>query len=470
VDISSGRNQDESFQVAIQAPPGGLSNVAINVTELKGPSNTTIAASNISLYREGYVYINQSSPDPAGSTNHPGAPGWYPDPLIPLQNAQGQPINTPSVIPSATNQPFWIDVYVPANSASGVYTGAVTVAIGTAQIQLPLTLTVWSFLIPETPSLKSTFPVTHFLHNDTVDAQLLQHQVMDMLIDPSLTRTPPGNTAVNITGLPFSSGATNGNCVMSPAPTAAAIALQAQYFPSTLPKYVWVADEIGACTNLYGAIRQWAQHIHQAGALSLITMPPNVALFDDGLGAGRSDVDIWVVLPKDWDNNINAIQQAKAKANSIWSYNALVQDNYSPKWEIDFDPINYRIQPGMISQSLGLTGLLYWRVDNWSTQPWTQVNTEGMFDAHNYPGDGMLVYPGNVVLTPGVVPSMRLKQIRDGIYDFEYIEMLKQKGLGPFALGIAASVGKDWHTWTHDAGQLQQARNALGIALDTVSH
>ena len=55
------------------------------------------------------------------------------------------------------------------------------------------------------------------------------------------------------------------------------------------------------------------------------------------------------------------MQQALAKGDSLWSYNTLVQDPYSPKWEIDFDPINFRIQPGFISQSLGPTGMLYWR-------------------------------------------------------------------------------------------------------------
>ena len=53
---------------------------------------------------------------------------------------------------------------------------------------------------------------------------------------------------------------------------------------------------------------------------------------------------------------------ALAKGDEVWSYNTEVQDPYSPKWEIDFAPINFRIQPGFINQSLHLTGLLYWSV------------------------------------------------------------------------------------------------------------
>jgi len=469
IDLKAGRNDYQSFQVAVQAPSSGLSSVALTVSSLSGPNGSQIAASNILLFREGYVFVDRSSPDPVGSTNHPGGPGWYPDALIPLHDAQGLSINSPSAVPGGTNQPFWVDVYVPSDASRGLYSGVVTVTSGTTQVQLPLTLNVWHFVLPQAPTLQSVFPVTHFLHNDAVDACLLQNKVMDMLIDPALTRTPPGRASVNITGLPFSSGATYGNCAMSPAPAVAAIAAQKSYFPSGLPAYVWTADEIGGCSGLNGAIQSWAQNIHNAGALSLITLAPNVSLFDDGLGAGHSDVDIWVVLPDEWDSSSAAISQAMAKGDRVWSYNALVQDPYSPKWEIDFDLINYRIQPGMISQSLGLTGLLYWRVDNWSALPWSQVNNEGVFDANNYPGEGMLTYPGDAVQYPGIVPSMRLKQIRDGINDYEYIAMLKRSGLSSFAMSIATSVGADWHHWTQNHLRLQQAHDALGTALDSVS-
>jgi hypothetical protein len=61
---------------------------------------------------------------------------------------------------------------------------------------------------------------------------------------------------------------------------------------------------------------------------------------------------------------------------------------------------------------------------------------------------------------------MRLKQIRDGVDDYQYIQLLKQVGLGSFALSVAAGVGQDWHNWTQDHAALQQARDSLGAALD----
>jgi hypothetical protein len=151
----------------------------------------------------------------------------------------------------------------------------------------------------------------------------------------------------------------------------------------------------------------------------------------------------------------------------------MVQDSYSPKWEIDFAPINYRIQPGFISENLNLTGLLYWSIDLWSSDPWTDVNNVGMFhywgSGENYPGEGMLVYPGQQVGITGVAPSMRLKWLRDGVEDYEYVEMLKKLGQGTWALQLASTIGANWTNWTRDPNALESVRKQLGTQLDLAS-
>src|SRR5262249_22982735 len=150
------------------------------------------------------------------------------------------------------------------------------------------------------------------------------------------------------------------------------------------------------------------------------------------------------------------VTQVLAKGDSAWSYNALVQDAYSPKWEIDFLPINYRIQPGFLNQSLGLTGLLYWTVEYWAGNPWTNIDK-----FHGYPGEGILVYPGKRIGIVGVAPSMRLKYLRDGVDDFDYIQLLKSCGQGDAALAAARTVGTDWSHWTTDEATLEAVRRDL---------
>jgi hypothetical protein len=160
------------------------------------------------------------------------------------------------------------------------------------------------------------------------------------------------------------------------------------------------------------------------------------------------------------------VNEVLAKGDKAWSYNTLVQDAYSPKWLIDFSPMDFRIQPGFINQSLGLSGLLYWRVDLWSADPWNKVNAYG---AGNYPGEGALLYPGTQVGVAGVVPSMRLKWLRDGVEDFEYVAILKQMGRSDWALSVARTAGADWNTWTRDPAQLQSARQLLGAEIDRLT-
>ena len=255
---------------------------------------------------------------------------------------------------------------------------------------------------------------------------------------------------------------------MSAAPSTSQLMATAASQKPGLYLYNYTADEIGNCTNLLQTIQQWGYNLHQAGIDNLITMKPIPQLYDDGSGSGRSAVDIWTLLPVMYDAAVSNVQYVLAKGDKAWSYNALVQDAYSPKWEIDFSPVNFRIQPGFISQSLGLSGLLYWRVDYWSSDPWNQVNNAGYFSSDNYPGEGMLVYPGSTVGIQGVAPSMRLKWLRDGVEDYEYVELLKQQGYGVWALQVAADVGPDWANWAHDPTALESARIQLGQQLDSI--
>jgi hypothetical protein len=78
------------------------------------------------------------------------------------------------------------------------------------------------------------------------------------------------------------------------------------------------------------------------------------------------------------------------------------------------------------------------------------------------------VYPGQQVGVKGVVASMRLKWLRDGVEDYEYIQILKNLGKEDVALQIARSVGPDWTHWTRDAGAIESARQQLGQAINQI--
>jgi hypothetical protein len=189
-----------------------------------------------------------------------------------------------------------------------------------------------------------------------------------------------------------------------------------------------------------------------------------------GAGSGRSAVDIWVVLPKLFEVTAPQIKEAIEKGDEVWSYNALAQDSYSPKWLINYAPINPRIQAGFLSQSLQLTGLMYWRIDRWSEDPWNDVNNVGDFSSANFPGEGLLVYPGADIGLRGVAPSIRLKQLRDGVEDFEYVEILKRLGKKDLAFDAARGIAPNWRNWSHEPAALEATRRRLGQQIHELSH
>jgi hypothetical protein len=469
VTLSAAKGGTESFQIVVHGN-SALSNVNVTISDLSGPA--IIPKSSFTLYREKYVYVSSASPDWGGS-NRPLGAGWYTDPLIPFTDpVTGAPLSgtytaVPFSVSSAQNQPIWVDLKVPPTAAAGQYNGTYTVTSSQGNVTGSITLTVWNFSLPNTPSLKSAF--LYWATSDLASQEeLIKHKLF-----PTATSGPNQSMLMNTYGLGATnaglwSGADVSNCSMWPAPSVAEFQAAAAAQAPGLYLYDYSADEIDSCPGLYSTLQQWASNMHQAGINNLVTMTPNPSLFSDGSGSGRSAVDIWVMLPVMYDGGGAYISQALQKGDKLWSYNTLVQDAYSPKWEIDFDPANFRIQPGFFSQSLGLTGLLYWRADRFTNDPWNDPNTTGVFSSGNYPGEGMLVYPGAPVGTSGVVPSMRLKWLRDGVEDYEYAQVLKNVGNPSLALQISQSVGPDWHNWSRDPNAIASARLQIGQAINQI--
>jgi hypothetical protein len=471
VGLYAARGEYESFQIIVNGASTGLNNVNVTISDMQGPSGQVIPRNNFTLYREKYVYVNASSPNWGGS-NKPLGPGWYPDALIPFTDPStgkalsGAPLTAaPFSVEARTNQPVWVDLFLPRAAAPGQYSGTYTVTSNQGDVHGSIALTVWNFTLPTTPYLQSSFL---FSQAGTLAAQqeLLRHKLSPLSTSPASQPLLMKEHGLSATHTGPYSGAYAGHCVMSAAPPVSHFKSLASAQQPGLSLYNYSADEIGHCKNLYPTIQQWAHNMHQAGIKNMVSMSPTPALYSDGSGTGRSAVDIWVLLPLMYNNAKSEVDYVLKKGDSVWSYNTLVQDAYSPKWLIDFDPINFRVQPGFINQSLNLTGLLYWRIDRFTSDPWNNVNNAGTYSSNNYAGEGMLVYPGQQVGVQGVVASMRLKWLRDGVEDYDYIQILKNLGKSELAMKVARSVGPDWTNWTRDPGVLESARQQLGQAIE----
>lgn len=467
------RGEYESFQIIAKGGSNGLSNVNVTVSDLQGPDGASIPHTAFTLYREKYMQVTSSSPNWKGS-NQPMAPGWYPDALIPFTDPDtGKPLSgaqltaVPFDLKPGLNQPIWVDLLVPRAAKAGKYFGTYTVSSNQGNSTGQIALTVWNFTLPAAPALKSSF-LFFQAGSLAADREMLRNKLSPLSTSPADQAALMKENGLSATHIGPFSGADVGHCSMSPAPSEAQYKSLASAQQPGLMLYSYSADEIGSCKNLYPTIKQWAQNMHKAGIKNLISMSPTPALYDDGSGTGRSAVDIWVLLPLMYNNSASHVKEVLKKGDAVWSYNTLVQDAYSPKWLIDFDPVNFRIQPGFISESLNLSGLLYWRVDKWPSDPWNNVNNAGTYSSANYPGEGMLVYPGKQVGVKGVVASMRMKWLRDGVEDYDYVQILKELGKGDEALAIARSVGPDWTNWTRDANAIESARKKLGEMIDSL--
>jgi hypothetical protein len=64
----------------------------------------------------------------------------------------------PFTLRCGRNQPLWVEIFVPAAALPGIYRGSARISLaGTVRFSVPITLTVWRFVLPSTSTLKSSF-------------------------------------------------------------------------------------------------------------------------------------------------------------------------------------------------------------------------------------------------------------------------------------------------------------------------
>lgn len=493
--IYAGKNEYESFQIVIYGGDKGIRNVLLSASPLKSKTGATISEKNISLYREHYVEIKSPSP------KSPLKPDWYPDALIPLINPYtGEPLKggrfagMPFNVEPEKNQPIWVDVYVPVDAQSGEYLGSISIKGDNFSSEINYKLVVYNFVLPERPLMRSNFggfgsrmAQGHKIEVNTELFRLLEYRYSEALAKHLLSPlipsyllpgiNPDGSIKVDtnsliklkkwidefhITGFPLrliGSDTTGKDSERSRR------YLQQMYeFLKTngweKMAYIYVFDEPND-ESAYEQVRQRAKFIHetQPGIKVLCTEQPTTQKPEWGTLVGS--VDIWVPLFPLFEEK-SATERILA-GEEVWSYTALCQGakgRDTPFWQIDFPLLNYRIF-GWISFRYGLNGILYWTTVYWEKagDVWTNPQTY-----RNYNGEGSLFYPGLDVGLDGPVASMRLKQIREGIEDFEYLKLLSLKNPDR-ARQLVLQIARSWTDWEKDAEKLYSIRMEIGKAL-----
>lgn len=218
--------------------------------------------------------------------------------------------------------------------------------------------------------------------------------------------------------------------------------------------YLYGFDEIGA--NEFAAVKDIFGEIKKRyPRISLMT-----TAYDHTFGrdSGLDEVvDVWVPLTPKFEESANAREQARARGRHVWWYICCAPKAPYANWFIESPAAEHRLVMGLMPYRFQSEGFLYYCLAMWRTyvkddsvaDGWKQGYREQPmgggpltdwpgYSWRDFNGDGNVMYPG----ANGPIPSIRLKNIRDGLEDYHYLKMLEDAVKEVKAGRAATSV--DW--------------------------
>ena len=511
--IKAAKNELEAFQIVLRA--GGTDVAAVSAklsASLAGPGGAKIPDANVTLYIERYYNVGTPS-------NDEGAAGLWPDPLVPdVDTYVGEKRNAfPVTVPANETRVVWVDVLVPIDQAPGDYVGAIAIDVGGAmQASVAVKLHVGNFALPSTATLTSAYgmdfggaPKAHcggaYPFCATEDAaNAIRELYLRAALDHRITISnadfqPPfgGSLApfekyvlplVNGTGPTRLVGAKlttvvldGGNSSLGQWITYA----KSKGFFDRL--FYYPVDEPGSNASTWSTFSTDSAALHTADSAAQICL--TTSLQDAQMFSAQDKIDIFVpVLDQMYGrpgSGYDGDQRAKydtwmaAKANrKIWMYQSCDQHGCggcgtpSPGAEYTGWPQRVIDSSGVQDRAFGwvawqekVTGELYFATDYQLATAWN----DGGQCAFSGSGDGTIFYPGKPSIVGGTkdipIESIRMKLIREGMEDYEYLAMVAKTNAA-LATSAAAGLFPKAYECAKTPAQLEAARDQLFAALD----
>ncbi|HEY8209133.1 MAG TPA: DUF4091 domain-containing protein [Myxococcaceae bacterium] len=434
VELLAARGECEGFQVLVRPPAEA---VEVSAAPLRGPTGRL----EVSLFREAFVPVRTPS-------NAQGAPGLWPDPLVPVE------VDRPADRSSSAERPlvFYGEVCVPGGAAPGRYRGSVALeARGKPSAAVPVAVEVQPFAIPATSSLPNSFGLSlysvargHHLPPERARPllwayarELLRHR----LTPHGLTMDGGGGEELRpfLDGSALPSGA-RFTSIDARGPLEAWVRRFATR-PSAVQPFFYAKDEPRP-EDVALVLRQ-AREARAAGVPVLVTSP-----WDEQLGPAADILapNLNCFFPRPGPQTCRAVMRvAKLRQQLrpgalVWWYQSCSShgcgEGAPPKPEIEraySGWASYMIDhPATLNRAMGplaflegVDGELYFdTVHAFGTRP------DPWNDAYEFGGngDGTLLYPGRADRLNGAaerpIASLRLKHIRDGLEDYEMLRLL----------------------------------------------
>ena len=516
VKLGAARNEWVSFQILLRSETP-VNEVSLEADDLRGPRGAVLARTSSRLYREHQLHLETGT-----YRNDNFKPDWYPDPLIPFVHpvtgkklVGGQIVAVPFDLPANETHAFWIDIYVPTNAVPGKYLGTYRLNAKGASCNIPVSLTVWNFALPPTPTFVTEFGFPNLREyyrrlskngkgSEPSDWAAVDSQCAQLLSEHHINVPPPAEMLVPAPQadgsflIPSSQvSALRGfidryhlNAAQIPHPSSvvkdpeserdklhawlAAFDRVARELDRTnVVFYTYLRDEPNTLED-YQYVQKWGRAIREAKSVVkvLVVEQPWTAPGEGGADSAWGDlygaVDIWCPLFSLHRQESAAKRQALGE--TIWTYTALCQGPPTPWWHIDFPLLNYRV-PAWMAWRDGMKGLLYWggmSYWNQTEDPWTQApyytgNGQPQQGAKGiiFQGEGSLVYPAFAAGYDGIAPTIRLKALRDAIEDYEYLHLVQSLGRSKDAQQVVRSLTPSFFEWNKDPAAYERARVKL---------
>jgi len=418
--LKAGRGEWESFQVVIRSDVGRL--ISFEVYDLEGLRGK-IVGSTVSVFRE--VYVDT----PAGRRA---------DPLVP---AAGH-----ADAAAGENTVLWFDVFVPPGTYAGKYVGRLKFKWSGGELELPLELTVWDVELPRPRrcGLLADVSLADFPSEKYLNV-LAEHGVAagDVADSCAPGAGPPYDWSacdrrldyyLDAEGLPF---------VFAPAPRGGGTPAFFAALDAHLAEKGWVGRLV-VDLEPKGADARYAGEVRAAA--------PGLPLaFPDGLYGA------W------W-----GVADAAAKG-------AVTETSFGEGSAYRGRVAALRAQgKGVAYDGTALANRIVASAAETRVLPWALWRFGGSYARLRRPaeagpgGEGPLVYDGAAYGSNLPVPSMRLKLLREGAEDYEYLAVLRAADLGGYADELAAAVVPAWGSVATPEA-LYRAREAAALAVVKVN-
>jgi len=444
------------------------------------------------------------------------------EPLNQRRERWGEPVKTtgydmyaiPFDVFKGQNQALWVDVHVPKDIAAGTYSGVLTVrARGGISEQVGVTLAVWDFTLPDGPTHRNHFGgfsnvarsfnvergserfkqiemrYCRAMAEHRINPPIPSYLLPEVNGDGSLNIVPEKHEALKefIAGfhvtdfeIPRSRFARLPGSTLRPdyKTISDADREKAQRYYKDYYKYlkdngwdkrayVYMLDEPNLRGN-YEQVLVLGRLVHEAVPQLKCLVVEQTYLQDPSWPDIDPAVDIWCPLWSFIDRK--TINEKIAHGDEVWSYTALVQrapryhpqyesvkDLNPPYWHIDRPLTAYRV-PTWINYQYDITGLLYWSTVTTVIEPWTNP---AFAHPRHYNGGGFLFYPGLPCGIDGPVISMRMKNLRDGMEDYEYFSILEKLADKKTVKNIVDTIAPNWWNFSKDSNEFISAREKI---------